>query len=260
MPACPPRLEAFQAAFAEALLGRAPPPAALAGAFAVYRNNVLTTLGRTLEAAFPATRVRIGPARFRALAVDFARSEPPRRPQLSAYGEGFPDFIRGALDPREAEMAAPLARLEWLRQECYFAADTAPLDGSGLRDVAAREYPRLRLAPHPASRRADFAADILALWQDCHGGRPERADTRPRAQHVLIRRAGEAVVMGEIAPDEAAFFDALARGAPVWRAVGPALARDPAFDLARVLGRHLGLSTFCGFHLDEEAPGDAELA
>ena len=260
MPACPPPLEAFQAAFAQALLGRAPPPSALAGAFAVYRNNVLTTLGRTLEAAFPATRVRIGPARFRRLAVAFTLRDPPTRPQLSAYGEGFPDFIRGALDPREAETAAPLARLEWLRQACYFAADAAPLDGGGLCEVAAHDYPRLRLTPHPAARRADFAADVLALWQDCHAGCPERADTTPRIQHVLIRRAGEAVVMGEIAPDEAAFLDALARGAPVWRAVERALARDPGFDLARVLGRHLRLGTFCGFHLDKEAPGDAELA
>jgi hypothetical protein len=183
MPACPPPLEAFQAAFAQALLGRAPPPAPLAGAFAVYRNNVLTTLGRTLEAAFPATRARIGPTRFRRLAVDFVQREPPSRPQLSAYGEGFPDHIRRALDPRDAETAAPLARLEWLRQECYFGPDAARLGGDGLRDVAARDYPRLCLALHPAARRADFKADILALWRHCHAGQPERADTRPRAQH-----------------------------------------------------------------------------
>jgi putative DNA-binding protein len=256
MPACPPPLEAFQAAFAQALLGRAPPPAPLAGAFAVYRNNVLTTLGRTLEAAFPATRARIGPTRFRRLAVDFVQREPPSRPQLSAYGEGFPEHIRRALDPRDAETAAPLARLEWLRQECYFGPDAARLGGDGLRDVAARDYPRLCLALHPAARRADFKADILALWRHCHAGQPERADTRPRAQHALIRRADETVALEEIAPGEAAFLDALARGAPIWRAIGPALARDPAFDLGRVLGRHLGLGTFCGFHLEREAPSD----
>src|SRR3954453_13504031 len=63
---------------------------------AVYRDNVLVSLSRLLEGTFPATRHHLCPERFAGLALAFVRTEPPDRPQLLAYGAGFPAFLARA--------------------------------------------------------------------------------------------------------------------------------------------------------------------
>ena len=167
-----PTLRELQAAFARGVLD----PAAggdLAGRIvaggldpgrrlAVYRDNVLVSLRRLLEGTFPATRRHLGPERFAELALAFVRAEPPDRPQLLAYGAGFPAFLaRAGAEPP----AADLARLEWAREEACHAADAPPLDPASLAAIPAERYPELRFVPHPSLRLVRSAGPVFSLWQ-----------------------------------------------------------------------------------------------
>ena len=177
-----PTLRELQAAFARGVLD----PAAggtLAGRIvaggldperrlAVYRDNVLVSLRRLLEGTFPATRRCLGPERFAELALAFVRAEPPDRPQLLAYGAGFPAFLARA--GRRAALAADLARLEWAREEAYHAADAPPLDPASLAAIPAERYPELRFVPHPSLRLVPRPARSSPC------GRPSPPTPRPR--------------------------------------------------------------------------------
>jgi hypothetical protein len=98
-----PTLREVQAAFAQGVLDPSLAARVASGIvgggiapkrrLALYRNNVLSSLRRVLEGTFPATRRLLGPERFAEIALAFIRSAPPDRPQLLAYGAGFPAFV-----------------------------------------------------------------------------------------------------------------------------------------------------------------------
>ena len=62
--------------------------------FAVYRNNVTQALAEALAATFPVTQALVGAAFFHALAVEFARCEPPR---ITSYNVCYTKLLRLAI-------------------------------------------------------------------------------------------------------------------------------------------------------------------
>src|SRR4051794_33381548 len=75
------------------LQGLVAAPAHVTGRIEIYRNTVRGSLTETLRAAFPVVERIVGAAFFAAMAQAFVAAEPPRRPQLSAYGDGFAGFL-----------------------------------------------------------------------------------------------------------------------------------------------------------------------
>ena len=103
--------------------------------FEIYRSSVTESLIATLAAAFPTVREVVGADYFRAAAIAFIRQFPPQRPQLSAYGARFPDFLAGFPGAEGLLYLRDLALFEWLQIECFFAA--APLERVSGADLAA---------------------------------------------------------------------------------------------------------------------------
>jgi len=247
-----PTLRELQAAFARGVLD----PAAgvdlggriVAGGLdpgrrlAVYRDNVLVSLRRLLEGTFPATRRHLGPERFAELALAFARAEPPDRPQLLAYGAGFPAFLaRAGAEP----LAADLARLEWAREEACHAADASPLDPASLAAIPQERYPELRFVPHPSLRLVASAGPVFSLWQAVT---TEAASPTPDAgpEQALVVRLAMTVATRAIAAADLLLVRALADGLPLAEAAERAQAADSAFDLQGALAVHLTGGTFTG--------------
>lgn len=249
-------LEAFQTEMAAALLGRGPPPASVIGdgvpaplRFGIYRSNVIGSLARAIEAAFPATRIWLGDRRFRAAAVAFVHARPPSRPQLSAYGAVLPEFLEAALPGACGDTAAALARFEWAHHSAYFAADAPSLSANMLQILAAEDYPRIRLALHPSVRLVAFHCDVLRLWRGCVSGHAPHAGLGAGEQRVLVSRLGAEVLCREIGPGEAALLDAIAVGDAIGRAADRALSAEPGFDLRSVLAWQLRNGIFGSFDL-----------
>ena len=99
-----------------------------AGRFAVYRNNVHSSLINALAAGYPVTLQLVGDEFFRAMAGVYVQGFPPTSPLINEYGSDLADFIQGFAPAASVPYLADVARLERLRVRAYHAADAQPLD------------------------------------------------------------------------------------------------------------------------------------
>jgi len=216
----------LQQQFARALLDPfAPIPADLCAwngsniekRFAVYRNNVVSSLIDALADAMPVVRELVGEAFFRAMAAEFIRAAPPRSQVLSQYGAALPSFISEFEPARSVPYLEDMARLELARLDAYHAADTQVVSTADWQSVLSRGIglDRLRLRFHPSFRaiRSDHA--VLAIWR-AHHGDGELGSVDPyRPQSVFVWRETGEVRALEVDEHEAAFAQALALDAPI---------------------------------------------
>ena len=133
-----------QSAFAQALLD---PDAAVpegvvgpdgrpdAKRFAVYRNNVASSLTRALEAAFPVVQKLVGTEFFGAMAQIYLRAHPPLDRRLMLYGQSFPAFLEGFPPVAQLGYLPDVARLEQAMRESYHAADSMPIAPDALAQL-----------------------------------------------------------------------------------------------------------------------------
>jgi hypothetical protein len=252
-------LRELQSRLARSLLEdfKARPPAGLvagdaaraAARFMIHRGNVVESLANALGHTYPAVKAIAGEANFRVLAAGFVRARPPRKPELMAYGGGFPEFVAGhAAAMRDFPYLADLARLEWAMNEVYFADDAPALAPEALGAIPPEKLPALRLALHPAARvvvSAEFP--IHAIWAAATaGGKPDPApgDGEPQGGAVVVARPSGPVEAWTLDAGETAFLGAVAAGAPLEKALAEAEAAAPGFDLAAALAAALSRGVF----------------
>lgn len=244
----------LQRAFHDAVLGAddgalgrlaETPRGGVAARIAIYRNTVQGSLVDVLAAAFPVAQRIVGPAFFAGLARRFVTRAPPRLPQLSAYGAGFPAFIAGDHSRHGLSYLADVARLEWARAESYFAADAAALEPAAIAAIAPDALDGTVFLLHPATRLIRSAAPIHRIWQV---NQPAVADVpavdMTIAETVLISRIGFRVSLRKLGAGDAAFIAAIGAGATLGKALERASAEEPGFDLEPALRDHLIGGTF----------------
>lgn len=205
---------------------------------AVYRNNHVSTLLRTLASGFPVLHRRMGPEDFGTLTAHYVSLVPSVSGNLNDYGDRFGTEIAGHPLLRGREYLADVARLEWARQEAYLAAECAPLDLTCLDDCPAESYGALCFALHPAVRLVScdwrvtplLAApdDDVSTWRPIH-----------EPNGVLVIRRDQDVELLTLPDDEFRFLQAVAAGSSLAEAYDAAAGGD--FDVAAVLGRHVAL-------------------
>jgi hypothetical protein len=243
-------LSGLQRDFKDAVLGAAGDALAahiapgLAARVAVYRNTVQGSLAEVIAAAFPVTQRIVGAAFFAALARRFAVAQPPRLPQLSSYGAGFPGFI--AQDPHHGlAYLADVARLEWARGESYFAADAPALAPATIAALAPGAIDAAVLVLHPATRLIRSPFPVMRIWRV---NQPDVADVPPVdmavAENVLVSRSAGLVRLRAISGGDAAFISAAQEGMSLGAAVARGHDTEPGFDLETALRDHLTGGTF----------------
>lgn len=247
-------LHQLQKQFRSAVLGRdngelvdvVQAPGPISERLAVYRNTVQGSLTEALAATFPVIHRIVGAEFFAAIARRFVATHPPQRPQLSTYGAGFPDFIAAADVNQQLPYLADVARLEWARNESYFAADAPLLDTQRLAiDAEGLETMTLRL--HPAARLVVSRFPIFQIWKV---NQPDVVDvptvdmTIPQA--ALISRPKHHVAVRAIALADAAFITTIGDGETFGEAADTAFLNDAAFDLQSALAQHFVHGTFAG--------------
>ncbi|WP_332821863.1 DNA-binding domain-containing protein [Pseudomonas sp.] len=227
-----------------------------AARFAVYRNNVLSSLVDALAASFPVVQQLVGEAFFRAMAAVYVRHSPPRTRILAEYGADFPAFIEGFAPAGSLAYLADVARLELLRIRAYHAADAAPLAPDVLATALAapERLGGLLLRLQPALGLLDSAFAVVSLWA-AHQGALALAEVDPnQAQCALVLRNGLEVEVLGIRRGDVVFIQALLRDQPLGAATQLALASNPTFDLGACLAHLLraGAITHCAY--DKQRP------
>lgn len=255
-----PPLARLQAEFAAGLFGRGDAvtgwlAAEEAGArphrFRVYRNNVFAGLIGTLRRNFPVVERLVGAAFFQAMAREFVMAHPPRSPVLLGYGEGFSDHI-AQFEPAQGLPYLPdVARLEWLRQAAYHAADVLPMPAAALAAAPADRLGELMLQLHPSAGVVASPYPILSIWEtNSRDAEVRRIGPDLPGEAVMVLRPRLEVLLMRLEPGGDAFLAALRRGAGLAEAAADAAASAPAFSLPEMLAACLAAGAFTGFSLE----------
>lgn len=235
-----------QQTFAAALLDpQQPCPAGLISAngsdpavrFAVYRNNVLSSLVDALGANYPVVSQLVGEAFFRAMAQLYVQQQPPRSPLLVDYGDDFASFIAAFAPASSLPYLADVARLERLRVKAYHAADCVPVAAAQLAAALAEpeQLQGLRLQLQPSLALICSAYAVVSLWT-AHQGELSLSAVQPlQPEQGLIVRPQWAVRVQAISLGCAEFIDSLQQGLTLGAAAANGLARDADFDLSASL-------------------------
>lgn len=175
----------------------------------VYANGYPARLEEALAETFPAVQHVVGAGAFAALVHRFADAVPLHSYSLSDAGEQLPDFLRSDPVTSNLPFLPDLARLEWHVARAFHATDDAPFDPSPVADWSLEDWERavLRFQPWVALVESDFP--VREIWE-CSETPVDQIDIdlRDRADHVLVRRDGFAVVCESL---DAAEADALSQ-------------------------------------------------
>jgi hypothetical protein len=205
--------------------------------FAVYRNNVLSSLVDALAANYPVAGQLVGEEFFRAMAQLYVQQRPPCSPLLMNYGEDFADFVETFAPASSVPYLADVARLEWLRVKAYHAADCVPVAASQLAAALAEpeQLQGLRLQLQSALALVCSPYAVVSLWA-AHQGEISIGAVLPfQAEQALIVRPQWAVQVLAISLGCAAFIDSLQQGLTLGEAASQGFELDPDFDLSASL-------------------------
>ncbi|WP_341899064.1 DNA-binding domain-containing protein [Ferrovibrio terrae] len=250
----------MQPAFAAALLDaeHAVPPGLLAAdpaeRFAVYRNNVVSGLGRALANGFPAVEAIVGAEFFAAMAAIFVRVSPPASPVLLDYGAALPDFLNSFAPAAELPYLADVAQLELAYTRAFHAADAQPLPADTLGRLTADRIGALRVNLHPSLQILRAAYPAATIWAMNTGRLPLAEITDWSAQDILVLRPQYGVDVVILAPGEAAFLTALQAGSTLGEAAAAALDAAAIFDLGPALAALFMRGAVTACHDSQEDP------
>ncbi|MCU7251595.1 HvfC/BufC N-terminal domain-containing protein [Pseudomonas koreensis] len=231
-----------QAAFAAALLDTERPcPEGLCSAngadpasrFAVYRNNVQSSLINALADSYPVVEQLVGTEFFRAMAALFVQHQPPDTPLMSRYGDALADFIDGFEPASSVPYLADVARLERLRVLAYHAADANPVRPERISAALADPHTlsELRLELHPSLHLLDSRHAVFAIWAaHQHDATLAGVDVY-QGQHALVLRNGLEVEVFALDHGASLFIRHLRNGQSLLGAVE----NSPEFDLNATL-------------------------
>jgi len=250
-----------QARFSAALLdSQLPCPAGLcsrngadpASRFAVYRNNVQSSLINALADSYPVVMALVGEEFFRAMASLYVQHFPPISPILNDYGQDFGSFIQGFSPAASVPYLADMARLERLRINAYHAADATPLSPEqiGVYLAAPETLNTLQVHLHPSVAVLNSSHAVVSLWEAHQGeGQLEQVDPT-QAEAALVLRLHWQVELFRIDIGTLVFIQSLQNDCPLELAIAYAYDANAAFDPSHALALLIRYSAIT--HLQSE--------
>ena len=233
----PPKLAAFQDAFAEALLADAPAgPIARQPGFSVHRNTSARGSVEALRSAFPTIDLLLGEDMFGNVALAYRNEQPPATPILAAYGACFPNFL--ARQPWTAELpyVPDVARLDWLWLESLLSRDCSVPRTHSKWDGSQR------IVLHPTARFAWTTTPAMTIWQ-AHRRAQDFGELTPewREEGALFIRRGLTVHAEPIDRATHLLLVACAAGTRFNDCVAAVAAAHPDADVVNLFVRCLAL-------------------
>lgn len=164
----------------------------------IYRNNVIHSLTKALEAQFPVVARLVGAEFFGALARDYIRSEPPLQAALTLYGMTMPAFIRNSPACRPLQYLADVATLELLCQQALHAEDAAVLDPRILASVDPELLGDAHLHLHPSATLLQSPFPVHHIREENLKDEPGSINIEPGTMHYMLvyRKNLEVIVVG----------------------------------------------------------------
>jgi hypothetical protein len=214
--------------------------------FDVYRNNVTVGLIRALEAGFPAIKSLVGADFFAAMALEYARSNPPHSRIMMLYGDQFDHFIRGFAPATSLGYLPDIATLEQAIRHSYHSADATPVIPEVLGSLTEEQFLSARLRFAPAVYLQSSPWPIHAIWNAALHGGPSPTMV---AQDILILRPSFDPEVHLLPCGAIDFLRALQAGQTVESALETAQHAD--FDLTAILSVLIAGGAITGVDCDQ---------
>jgi hypothetical protein len=211
--------------------------------FAVYRNNVMVGLTKTLEKRFPVVTRLVGEDFFAGMARAYVNAELPRSPVMFDYGDSFAEFISGYKPAAGVRYLADVARVEAAWTRAYHAEDAAVLTVADLATIPADELGAASLVRHPAAELVRSAHPVGSIWA-AHQAETVEPPRTWIAETVLIARPVMDVSVTVLPARDATFAAAVLGGAGLADAAEAALREQGEFDFGSALVGLVSLGAF----------------
>lgn len=203
--------------------------------FAVYRNNVTTSLVDALAATFPAVEKLVGDGFFKQMARVFIAQSPPQSPLLAEYGRDFARFLDGFEPVKGLPFLADVALLDRAWLDAYHGLDAPPLMPEALAKLDQEALVGARFILHPAVRLVVSDFPVFDIWQAARSGQAAAGIDPELHQAALVTRPDIDVQVYGLSHGGGVFVAALTAGQTLGDAAELALADDD-FDLGAMLG------------------------
>lgn len=210
--------------------------------FAVYRNNVLSSLINALADNYPVVTQLVGEEFFRGMAGVYVQSAAPRSPIMSDYGADFAGFIEHFEPAACVPYLADVARLERLQIEAGHAADAQPMSAERIVEVLSSPTlaAHVKIGFHPSLRLLQSPFAVVAIWA-AHQQEPPVAFEPRAAQNALVLRNGLEVEVFAISHGAHGFITSLQQGLSLTAAIEAASDLDLEATLASLI-RHQAIT------------------
>lgn len=241
-----PPLRELQLRFAANLLdpaGRYAAAHVLEGAIAAderigfYRTNVISNYRDTLRAVYPVVESLVGSRFFDHAADRYLRVHPSTSGDLNRFGGQFADFLETYPPAHTLEYLADVARLEWLVEESFHAAERPRFALSELAAVPPDRQELLTFTLHPACRLLASAFPVQRIWEmhqpGWQGG--DSIDPGEGGVLLLVRRDNHQVTLETLDHVSFCMLSLLGAGRNVDEAFRYASSVQENFDLAAFL-------------------------
>jgi hypothetical protein len=209
--------------------------AARAERFAVYRNNVHTSLIDALADRFPVTQTAVGEEFFRAMVRVYVQDHKPTQAALLSYGDTLPAFIELFAPADSVPWLADMARVEAAWTQSWAAADDPALTLADLQHLPPERLLGTRVQLHGAARLIRSNHPIASLWQAHQDAPADLSRIHQQAEALLITRPQTEVLLRALPAAAAQLATSLAQGLSVEEAAQTALQITPDFDLGNSL-------------------------
>jgi len=217
----------------------------------VHRNNTTILLSEALGATYSVIKKLVGDEFFNAVAALYVRAQPPHSPCLFEYGEGFGDFLATLPATTDLAYLPDVARLEWMWNAAFHAADVKPLTSADLAPVAPDAYGDLIFSPHPSLRLISSAFPIKEIWDvnQCDADPDATVNLDEGPQALVVLRPKASVEMVELSPGGFVLAQSLANSAALEDAFAAAQHSAPSFDPASTLAVLISVGAFQSYTL-----------
>ncbi|MCB9989680.1 MAG: putative DNA-binding domain-containing protein [Rhodospirillales bacterium] len=216
---------------------------------AVYRGHVLDGLCDVIGNSFPLIARLTGDDFLKAAAFSYVKNNLPQKGNLNLYGATFPAFLEQYEPARCLPYLPDIARMEWAKNEAYYARDDAPLDPASLQKIPQNELQHIHLHFRDSVRFIESRYPLITIRDFCSNDNSDDTildiDTGP--SHLMIFRPQLRSFILEVDPFEYLFLQQIAKNKTLGQAATTVTALAPDFPLENILHKHFGLGSFSGF-------------
>ncbi len=205
-------------------------PIPFGAAFSVHRDTALGGLANALRLTFATVDALVGEAFFDQMALAFVAERPPRRANLSAYGQTFPIFV--SRYPHAASLAylGDVARLDWAVAQTLLAPDA-----DRRRQIAIDASVQLSLPLSLVALNLQSPADLIRDGLQNDDDQALAAIDLSAPRRLAVWRAGRAAVVQPLSPTAGVFLNAVLTGDGVEAALEASVtANDPTSALQAI--------------------------